>query len=160
MSETCELIVDAPNPGDETEDEIGGAAGGGGSGGSSSLPFILLAIVLAGALALLAVRTFLRGAQSEVTPDQAWRGLVGLARRLGFGPRPAQTVYEYAGALGDAMPGARPELETVARAKVEVAYGGRKLGIDRLVSLREAQRRLRTGLLRLALRRDARKRRR
>ena len=42
----------------------------------------------------------------------------------------------------------------MAAAKVEVAYGGRKLGVDRLLSLREAQRRLRTSLLRLALRRS------
>ena len=41
---------------------------------------------------------------------------------------------------------ARPELETVARAKVEVVYGrGRSSGEDRLRSLREAQRRLRVG---------------
>ena len=43
-----------------------------------------------------------------------------IASRLGFGPRPQQTVYEYAGTLGDVLPDVRPELETVARAKVEV----------------------------------------
>jgi hypothetical protein len=52
------------------------------------------------------------------------------------------------------LPDARPHLETVAAAKVEVAYGGRKLGVDRLLSLRAAQRALRTSLLRLAFRRD------
>jgi hypothetical protein len=87
-----------------------------------------------------------------VTPDQAWRGLVALARRIGFGPRPAQTVYEYAGVLGEAMPTARPELETIARAKVEVAYGRQQLGPDRLSAVGEAHRRLRLSLLRLAVR--------
>ena len=42
----------------------------------------------------------------------------------------------------------RPELETVARAKVEVAYGGQTLGDDRLAS-RHAHQRVRVQLLRL-----------
>ena len=75
---------------------------------------------------------------------------------VGGGP----TGVELAGTLAEILPDARPQLETVAAAKVEVAYGGRKLGVDRLLSLRDAQRRLRTSLLRLALRRDARRRRR
>ena len=77
------------------------------------------------------------------TPDAAYGMVTRLASRLGFGPRPTQTVYEYAGALGDVLPDVRPELQTVARAKVEVAYGGAILGDDRLRALREAQRRLR-----------------
>jgi transglutaminase-like putative cysteine protease len=143
--------IDAPNPGDETGGDEGtvGAAGG---GGTSSIPFVLLLIVLAGVVAVVAVRATGRGTASDVTPEQAWRGIVGLARRLGLGPRPAQTVYEYAGALGEAMPAARPELETVARAKVEVAYGRQRLGEDQLRAVRDAHRRLRLSLLRLAIR--------
>ena len=53
-------------------------------------------------------------------------------RGSGSGHGPTQTVYEYAGALADVLPMVRPELETVARAKVEVAYGGRVLADDRL----------------------------
>ena len=45
------------------------------------------------------------------------------ASRFGLGPRPSQTVYEYAGMLGEAVPAVRAELSTVARAKAEVAYG-------------------------------------
>jgi hypothetical protein len=41
-------------------------------------------------------------------------------------------------------------LQTVATAKVEVAYGRLALGEDRLNALRDAHRRLRVGLLRLA----------
>jgi hypothetical protein len=52
----------------------------------------------------------------------------------------------------------RPELETVAHAKVEVAYGGRTLGDDRLSGLRDAYRRLRVQMLRLVLRRRRRPR--
>ncbi len=57
------------------------------------------------------------------------------------------------------LPNARPELETVARAKVETAYGRTVLESDRLQALREAERRLRVSLLSLAFRRRERRRR-
>ena len=79
-----------------------------------------------------------------------------LASRLGYGPRPTQTVYEYAGALGDVLPDAKPALELVARAKVESAYGRAVFDSSRLVALREAERRLRVSLLRLLFRRGRR----
>jgi len=78
--------------------------------------------------------------------------------RFGFGPRPTQTAYEYATALGEILPGIRPELQTVATAKVEVAYGGRILGDDRLQAIRASYAKLRVGLLRLLFRRGDRKR--
>jgi len=84
-------------------------------------------------------------------PDHAWGALGRLAGRLGFGPRPAQTVYEYAGMLGDAVPMVRAELTTVARAKVEVAYGRHELGLERLRGVGEAYRRLRLALLRFGI---------
>jgi hypothetical protein len=80
-----------------------------------------------------------------------------LAARLGFGPRPTQTAYEYAAALGDVLPNIRPELHTVATAKVEVAYGRRTLDDERIRALRESYRRLRVGLLRLLFRRKERR---
>jgi hypothetical protein len=67
--------------------------------------------------------------------------------------RPAQTVYEYAGVLSDVLPTVRPELETVAQAKVESVYAREILGDERIQSLKAAQRRLRVSLLRLAFRR-------
>ena len=79
--------------------------------------------------------------------------VAALARRFGFGPRPTQTAFEYATALGDVLPGVRPELHTVATAKVEVSYGRRELGDERIRALRDSYRRLRVGLLRLAFRR-------
>jgi hypothetical protein len=93
-----------------------------------------------------------------VSADDAYRSVSRIASRLGFAPRPTQTVYEYAGALADELPMVRPELETVAQAKVEVAYGGRTLGDDRLGGLREAYKRLRVHLFRLMLRRRRRTR--
>jgi hypothetical protein len=66
-------------------------------------------------------------------------------------------VYEYAGALSEVLPQSRPEIQTVAQAKVEVAYGRRMLGDERVAALREASRRLRVGLLRLFFRRRPRR---
>jgi len=99
-----------------------------------------------------------RGPRSASTPDAVYASIAALARRFGFGPRPTQTAYEYANALGDILPNVRPELHTVAAAKVEVAYGRRVLGDDQMRTLRGAYRRLRVNLLRLALRRADRRR--
>jgi transglutaminase superfamily protein/uncharacterized protein DUF4129 len=110
----------------------------------------LLLVIVVGAIAAVAWR---RGPRGPVSPEEAYRSVSRIAARFGFAPRPTQTVYEYAGALADELPMARPELETVAQAKVEVAYGGHALGDDRLAGLRDAYRRLRVQLLRLALRR-------
>ena len=66
----------------------------------------------------------------------------------------------YAGTLGDVLPDVRPELQTVAHAKVESIYAREILGTERLARVREAQRRLRVSLLRLAFRRKERRRRR
>ena len=58
------------------------------------------------------------------------------------------------------LPLSRPEIQTVAKAKVEFAYGRQILSEDRMAALREAHRRLRVGLLRLMFRRMPRGRRR
>ncbi|HYH93540.1 MAG TPA: transglutaminase domain-containing protein [Candidatus Saccharimonadales bacterium] len=120
-------------------------------------PFIAVTMLLAVIVGVVAFTAWRRGPRGPVSADGAYGSITRLATRLGFAPRPNQTVYEYAGALAEVLPGARPELETVARAKVEVAYGGRTLGEDRLASLKDAQRRLRVSLLRLLFRRDRRK---
>jgi hypothetical protein len=75
------------------------------------------------------------------------------ATRLGFGPKPTQTVYEYATALGELVPVAKMDLQTVAEAKVETTYAGLRLGGARLDAVRDATRRLRVSLLRLLFRR-------
>lgn len=139
-------------------DEPDGSSGGG-TGGRDRIPvgpFIAIALLLALVVGALAFAAWRRGPRGPVSADSAYGMVTRLATRFGFGPRPNQTVYEYAGALAEILPDARPELETVARAKVEVAYGGRRLGAERLTALRDAQRRLRTSLLRLAIRRDRR----
>jgi hypothetical protein len=116
-------------------------------------PFIAIALILLvgfGALGFAAIR---RTPRKPMHPDQAWGAVSRLASRFGLGPRPSQTVYEYAGALGDTVPAARVELTTIARAKVEVAYGRSELGADRLHRIAEAYQRLRFALLGVILRR-------
>ncbi len=130
----------------------------GGNGGSNTPAFIVISILLLAVIVLVAFLAWRRGPRGATTPEGVYASVVGLARRFGFGPRPTQTTFEYASALGDVLPGVRPELHTVASAKVEVAYGRRELGDDRITALRDSYRRLRVGLLRLAFRRGDRRR--
>ena len=137
-----------------------GPSGAGVTGSRTGAPIGLLigiAILLAVSVGSVAAVAWRRGPRGPLSPDDAYGSMARLASRLGFGPRPTQTVYEYAGVLGDELPMVRPELETVARAKVEVAYGARSLTDDRLAALRHAHRRLRVQLLRLVARRSRRK---
>jgi transglutaminase-like putative cysteine protease len=115
--------------------------------------FIAIAIILVIGVAALAFAAIRRTPSKPMHPDQAWGSVARLASRFGLGPKPSQTVYEYAGALGDAVPAARVELTTIARAKVEVAYGKRDLGSDRLRNIAIAYQRLRFALLGVIMRR-------
>ncbi len=122
--------------------------------------FIVLTVLLAMVVFGVAIAAWARGPRGDVSPESAWQTLSRTASRLGFGPRPAQTVYEYAAALGKLVPVAEKDLHTVAEAKVETAYAGARLGGARLDAVRDATRRLRISMLRLALRRPRRHRRR
>ena len=118
---------------------------------------LALLLLVVGVVAFLAWQ---RGPRGGTTADEAYGTVTRIASRFGFGPRPNQTVYEYAGVLSDVLPIVRPELETVARAKVESVYAREILGDERIQSLKAAQRRLRVSLLRLAFRRRERRKKR
>ncbi|HET7471611.1 MAG TPA: transglutaminase domain-containing protein [Candidatus Limnocylindrales bacterium] len=126
--------------------------------GTNTPLLVGLAIGLFALVILIAFLAWRRGPRGVTTADGFYASVAGIARRFGFGPRPTQTAYEFATALGEILPASRPELQTVAAAKVEVAYGRRTIDDDRLRSLRDAYRRLRVGLLRLAFRRGDRRR--
>jgi transglutaminase-like putative cysteine protease len=136
-------------------DPSGSVAGRGRSGPLGPLVAVtfLLLLVVGG----IAFAVWQRGPRGETNADRAYGTVARLAGRFGFGPRPTDTVYEFAGALGDVLPTARPELQTVARAKVETAYGRQILSSDQVAALKNAQRRLRVTLLRLAFRRKERR---
>ncbi|HEX9044649.1 MAG TPA: DUF4129 domain-containing protein, partial [Candidatus Limnocylindrales bacterium] len=139
----------------------GGPGGAGttssnGSGGTG--PFAIVALVLLAVVAIAAFEAYRRGPRQASAPEAVFASVSSIAARLGFARRPTETVYEYAGSLGDALPAARPELETVAHATVEVAYGKQVLPEDRIDALVRAEQRLRVTLLRLLFRRDRRRR--
>jgi transglutaminase-like putative cysteine protease len=120
-------------------------------------PFIAIGLILLVGFGALAFATYRRAPSKPMDPEHAWGSLARLAARFGLGPRPSQTVYEYAGALGDELPTARVELTTIARAKVEVAYGHRTLDTDSLKRIALAFHRLRLAIFGVVLRRGLRR---
>ena len=141
---------------------VGEGGGSGPVGASRNVlgPLVAVGILLLIVVVSLAVIAYRRGPRGATTADAAYGMVTRIASRLGFGPRPNQTVYEYAGVLGEVLPDLRPELQTVAQAKVESVYARQVLNGDRIQRLRDAQRRLRVSLLRLAFRRKERRTRR
>jgi hypothetical protein len=120
--------------------------------GSGNPPYLLLPLVLV-LIILFALLVFWRRRPRRLEgPDAVYRNVVKLASRLGYKPAPTQTMYEYTGMLADVVPQARDSLGVVAVAAVEVAYGRRQLGSDRLLSLATAHQLVRKSLLKLAVR--------
>jgi transglutaminase-like putative cysteine protease len=117
------------------------------SGTGALLLVVLALVVIAGLYGLLRRRP-----KRASTPNSIYVGIVQMASRLGYKPAPTQTVYEYTGMLADLVPRAKDPLGLVATAQVEVIYGRRHLGADRLATLESARRRVRQALLRLVFR--------
>ncbi len=145
----AELTPHAPiiNPSDGSQGPSGT------SGPTDATLALLIAALLVLVVGGIALATWVRGPRGEMSPDGAWLSMSRGASRLGFGPRPTQTIYEYATALGELVPVARADLKTVADAKVETQYAKLRLGEDRLRAVRHAVRRLRVSMLRLVFRR-------
>ncbi len=146
-----------PRPPEIPLDDPSGAGAAQGAAPADRTLFIAITILLALLVGGLALAAWMRGPRGEVSPDAAWGTLSRVAGRLGFAPRPTQTVYEYASSLGELVPVAKADLGTVADAKVETAYARLRLPGDRLRDVRDASRRLRISLLRLVLRRGRRR---
>ena len=84
----------------------------------------------------LAFAAWVRGPRGEVSAEAAWKTMARTASAgSGIAPRPTQTVYEYASALGELVPVAERDIEMIATAKVETSYAGVRL------AAREARRR-------------------
>ncbi len=105
------------------------------------------------AVVLVLIATFRRRRQGARGPDAAYERMTRLAARLGYATNPSQTAYEYAGALGEVLPGIKTELYVVAHAKVELTYARRMPTGSTAEALRNAYRKVRLGLFRLVLRR-------
>jgi hypothetical protein len=121
-----------------------------GPAGAQAAPLIVGGLLVLGLLALAAFAIFRRNPTTE--PELAYRGVTRLATRLGYGPRPAQTAYEFAAGLGQLVPVASDDLRLIATAKVEATYGRKSVGEGVMRSLSLAYRRVRFGLLRLVIR--------
>jgi transglutaminase-like putative cysteine protease len=85
--------------------------------------------------------------------DRAWERLTTAAGRAGVGPRPSETIYEYAGWLEDQLPAHVEPIRTVADGKVWQSYSGRRMTQIASSRLEEAWARLRLPLVWLAVRR-------
>ena len=88
--------------------------------------------------------------------DRAWQQLTLAAGRAGVGPRPSETIYEYAGWLEEQLPRQHEPIRTVADGKVWQAYSGRRLTATAGRRLEAAIARLRRPLLWLTVRRQLR----
>ncbi len=89
--------------------------------------------------------------------ERAWRHLAAAAERAGVGPRPAETIYEYAGWLEEQLPGHGEPIRQVADGKVWQSYSGRRLNYGASKRLDQAWASLRFPLLGLAIRRRLRR---
>jgi len=131
--------------------ELTSASGGGGPDmvstalGGAAIAMAMAALV---GLALLIRLRRLPRADGSL----AFGRIAGLATRLGYGPHPTQTEYEYAATLSETLPSLRDDLFVVARASVEQRYGLRAPADDAWTFLRRAYARIRTALVRLTLR--------
>jgi transglutaminase-like putative cysteine protease len=94
-----------------------------------------------------------RGLRFLAPGEKQWAMLRRAADRAGVSQRPAETDYEYAGWLEEQIPARRPEIRTIADAKVWGSYSGRGLTADAIEAMQGAWQRLRLPLVWLALRR-------
>jgi transglutaminase-like putative cysteine protease len=86
--------------------------------------------------------------------ERAWQQLTMAAGRAGIGPRPSETIYEYAGWLEEQLPKHTEPIRAVADGKVWQSYSGRTMGAFAAHNLEKASARLRLPLIGLAIRRS------
>jgi transglutaminase-like putative cysteine protease len=85
--------------------------------------------------------------------ERQWALLLQAADRAGVSQRASETDYEYAGWLEEQIPARRPEIHTIADAKVWGSYSGRGMTMDTVERMQAAWRRLRLPFVWLAIRR-------
>ncbi len=85
--------------------------------------------------------------------ERQWAMLLQAADRAGVSQRASETDYEYAAWLEEQIPARRPEIRTIADAKVWGSYSGRTMTFDMLDRMQDAWRRLRLPFLWLGIKR-------
>lgn len=116
---------------------------------------ILMAVIILLGVAFVSLQMRRNRRRWRLLPagERAWRHLAAAAERAGVGPRPAETIYEYAGWLEDQLPDHGEPIRQVADGKVWQSYSGRKLNYGASKRLDQAWASLRLPLLGLAIRR-------
>lgn len=140
-----EGAIDPANPDQQTD-----AVGANRLGNAILMGVIIL---LGAAFVWLQMRRSRRRWRRLPAGERAWRHLAAAAERAGIGPRPAETIYEYAGWLEDQLPDHGEPIRQVADGKVWQSYSGRKLNFGASKRLDQAWASLRLPLLGLAIRR-------
>jgi transglutaminase-like putative cysteine protease len=140
-----EGAIDPANPDQEVPDVAANRLGN---------AILMVSIILLGvAFVWLQMRRNRRRWRLLPAGERAWRHLAAAAERAGIGPRPAETIYEYAGWLEDQLPEHGEPIRQVADGKVWQSYSGRKLNYGASKRLDQAWATLRLPLLGLAIRR-------
>ncbi|MDP9270702.1 MAG: DUF3488 and transglutaminase-like domain-containing protein [Chloroflexota bacterium] len=129
------------------------APAGGGDARGGSLLVILAILFVAVAAIWWRLRRSGRRIRFLAPGDRQWALLLQAADRAGVSQRPSETDYEYAGWLEEQIPARRPEIRTIADAKVWGSYSGRGMTSDVIESMQGAWQRLRLPMVWLALRR-------
>lgn len=143
-----------PIPGSLVNGTDGTAANNAAQGGN--LLVILALLVVAGGVITWRLRRSGRRLRFLPPGDRQWAMLLLAADRAGVSQRPSETDYEYAGWLEDQIPTRRPEIRSIARAKVYGSYSGRGMTGDAIEHMQVAWKRLRIPFVWLAIRRRAR----
>jgi len=149
-SDILQEIIGAPEP------PSGGTSAQGGEGGGHGLPVLpwaLLGVAAALALAVGGVRlAWERPLARLPEPERLWEKTVRLAAWAGLGPRPGETPYEFARRLGRALPGFG-DLDPLARCYCASRYGRRAPPSQAMDYVRRLWPHLRGALLAQILRR-------
>lgn len=116
---------------------------------------IVMATIVVAAVAAVWLRSRYVGRRWRRMPagERAWRQLTLAADRAGVGPRPSETIYEYAGWLEDQLPKHVEPIRLVADGKVWQTYSGRRMTATASDRLDAAWAKLRLPLVGLAVRR-------
>jgi hypothetical protein len=114
---------------------------------------VIIVIVIA---ALIAIGWRMRRTRRRwrfMTPgDRQWQRLTLAVDRAGVAQQPSETIYEYAHWLEGQLPQRRPDIRTIADAKVWEAYSGRSMSETMIERIERAWQKLRMPLLWLAAR--------
>ncbi|HEX2194726.1 MAG TPA: transglutaminase domain-containing protein [Candidatus Limnocylindria bacterium] len=128
-------------------------AGPAGEARGGNLVLIVLIALVAMAVAAWRLRLTRRRMRFLAPAEKQWFRLALAADRAGVGPRPTETIYEYAAWLEEQIPRHRPEIQTIARGKVWQSYSGHSISGEALARIEAAWKRLELPMLWLAIRR-------